>query len=127
MRIVDKLAARQTYSLEIFPPKGEMPLEDAYEISGKMATTLPDWISVTYSAGGSGNGPGSSSPTPTGDTSATPTGDAGGSTPPSRPQGCPGRSRPTTSATPPHPSRSRPARRSCPYRGCSVTRILRPR
>ena len=55
MRIADKLAARQTYSLEIFPPKGEMPLEDAYEISGKMATTLPDWISVTYSAGGSGN------------------------------------------------------------------------
>jgi len=55
MRIVDKLAARQTYSLEIFPPKGEMPLEDAYRISGEMARTSPDWISVTYSAGGTGN------------------------------------------------------------------------
>jgi len=55
MRIADKLAARQTYSLEIFPPKGEMPLEDAYQISGEMARTSPDWISVTYSAGGTGN------------------------------------------------------------------------
>lgn len=55
MKIVDKLAARQTYSLEIFPPRGEMPLEDAYQISGEMAKTAPDWISVTYSAGGTGN------------------------------------------------------------------------
>ncbi|WP_455137995.1 methylenetetrahydrofolate reductase [Thermophilibacter sp.] len=55
MRITDKLAARQTFSLEIFPPKGELPLEKAYEIAGEMAVDRPDWISVTYSAGGSGN------------------------------------------------------------------------
>lgn len=55
MRITDKLAARQTFSLEIFPPKGELPLEKAYEIAGEMAADRPDWISVTYSAGGSGN------------------------------------------------------------------------
>ncbi|WP_455137346.1 methylenetetrahydrofolate reductase [Thermophilibacter sp.] len=55
MRITDKLAARQTFSLEIFPPKGELPLEAAYEIAGEMAADRPDWISVTYSAGGSGN------------------------------------------------------------------------
>ena len=55
MRIIDKLAARQTFSLEIFPPKGELPLEAAYEIAGEMAADRPDWISVTYSAGGSGN------------------------------------------------------------------------
>ena len=55
MRIADKLAARQTFSLEIFPPKGELPLEKAFRIASDMAADKPDWISVTYSAGGSGN------------------------------------------------------------------------
>ena len=55
MRIVDKLADHQTFSFEIFPPKGEMPLETAYAVAGEMAADRPDWISVTYSAGGSGN------------------------------------------------------------------------
>ena len=55
MRIADKLAARQTFSFEIFPPKGDLPLEEAYAIAGEMAADRPDWISVTYSAGGSGN------------------------------------------------------------------------
>ena len=55
MRIADKLAERQTFSFEIFPPKGDMPLETEYAVAGEMATDRPDWISVTYSAGGSGN------------------------------------------------------------------------
>ena len=55
MRIIDKLAAGQTFSFEIFPPKGELPLETAYEVAHEMAQDRPDWISVTYSAGGSGN------------------------------------------------------------------------
>ncbi len=55
MRIADKLAERQTFSFEIFPPKGELPLEEAYAIAEEMAGDRPDWISVTYSAGGSGN------------------------------------------------------------------------
>lgn len=55
MRIIDKLAAGQTFSFEIFPPKGELPLETAYEVAREMAADRPDWISVTYSAGGSGN------------------------------------------------------------------------
>ena len=55
MRIADKLAERQTFSFEIFPPKGDMPLETAYAVAGEMAADRPDWISVTYSAGGSGN------------------------------------------------------------------------
>lgn len=55
MRITDKLAARQTFSFEIFPPKGELPLETAYDIAFQMARDRPDWISVTYSAGGTGN------------------------------------------------------------------------
>ena len=55
MRIIDRLSARQTFSFEIFPPKGELPLETAYEVASEMARDRPDWISVTYSAGGSGN------------------------------------------------------------------------
>jgi methylenetetrahydrofolate reductase (NADPH) len=55
MRITDKLAEGQTLSFEIFPPKGEMPLEEAYRIASQIAENKPDWISVTYSAGGSGN------------------------------------------------------------------------
>ena len=55
MKISDKLAARQTFSFEIFPPKGELPLEKAYEVASALASHKPDWISVTYSAGGSGN------------------------------------------------------------------------
>ena len=55
MRITDKLAARQTFSFEIFPPKGDLPLEKACEVASALAQDKPDWVSVTYSAGGSGN------------------------------------------------------------------------
>lgn len=55
MRIDDKIAKRQTFSFEIFPPRGELPLETAYRVASEMAADGPDWISVTYSAGGSGN------------------------------------------------------------------------
>ena len=55
MKISDKLAAHQTFSFEIFPPKGDLPLEKAYEVASALTTHAPDWISVTYSAGGSGN------------------------------------------------------------------------
>ena len=55
MRIADKIAAKQTFSFEIFPPKGDLPLEEARSVAGELAADRPDWISVTYSAGGSGN------------------------------------------------------------------------
>ncbi|MDD7365333.1 MAG: methylenetetrahydrofolate reductase [Atopobiaceae bacterium] len=56
MRIRDILDRKQTFSVEIFPPKGEMSVESARSISEQMiAETHPDWISVTFSAGGSGN------------------------------------------------------------------------
>lgn len=55
MRITDKLSQRQTFSVELFPPKGDLPLEQAYELSSQIAQDKPDWISVTYSAGGSGS------------------------------------------------------------------------
>jgi 5,10-methylenetetrahydrofolate reductase len=55
MKISDKLSAKQTFSFEIFPPKGDLPLEKAFEVASAISSHKPDWISVTYSAGGSGN------------------------------------------------------------------------
>lgn len=47
--------ARQPLSFEIFPPKGDLTLETAHEMAAQLADLAPDFISVTYSAGGSGN------------------------------------------------------------------------
>lgn len=50
-----KAAGTQPVSFEMFPPKGELTLERAREVAGGFAPLGPDFISVTYSAGGSGN------------------------------------------------------------------------
>ena len=50
-----KAQGRQPVSFEIFPPKGDLTLETAHEMAGELAGLVPDFISVTYSAGGSGN------------------------------------------------------------------------
>jgi methylenetetrahydrofolate reductase (NADPH) len=55
MNISDILAQRQSFSFEIFPPKGEMSVAEAEAIAGELCENHPDWISVTFSAGGSGN------------------------------------------------------------------------
>ena len=55
MRISDILKERQTFSFEIFPPRGDLPIEQAREVSRALSEYRPDWISVTFSAGGSGN------------------------------------------------------------------------
>ena len=55
MRISDILRIRQTFSIEIFPPKGDLPVPQAIELGGALAPLGPDFVSVTYSAGGSGN------------------------------------------------------------------------
>lgn len=55
MRITDVLAQRQSFSFEIFPPKGEMSVQQADEVVDQLVQNHPDWISVTFSAGGSGN------------------------------------------------------------------------
>ena len=47
--------ARRPVSFEIFPPKGELTLDAAREVAGQLTDLAPDFISVTYSAGGSGN------------------------------------------------------------------------
>lgn len=43
-------------SFEIFPPKGDLSLQTAREVAGGIARIKPDFVSVTYSAAGSGNG-----------------------------------------------------------------------
>ena len=55
MRISTIMARKQTFSFEIFPPRGDLPVEQAMTIADSMAHERPDWISVTFSAGGSGN------------------------------------------------------------------------
>ena len=50
-----KAEGRQPVSFEIFPPKGDLSLEAAHGMAGQLADLVPDFISVTYSAGGSGN------------------------------------------------------------------------
>ena len=42
-------------SFEIFPPKGELTYEQAYDVADGLAPLEPSFISVTCSAGGSGN------------------------------------------------------------------------
>lgn len=42
-------------SFEIFPPKGDLPVEAAHAMTEELAPLNPAFVSVTYSAGGSGN------------------------------------------------------------------------
>ncbi len=46
---------RTPVSFEMFPPKGELTLDRARDAAGKLCALRPDFISVTCSAGGSGN------------------------------------------------------------------------
>ena len=50
-----RAAGRAPVSFEMFPPKGELTLERAREVAVSFAGLGPDFVSVTYSAGGSGN------------------------------------------------------------------------
>lgn len=45
----------QPVSFEMFPPKGELSLETAREVCGGFSKLDPSFVSVTCSAGGSGN------------------------------------------------------------------------
>ena len=55
MKISSILAQRQSFSFEIFPPKGDLSVEQAEAVATELCKNNPDWISVTFSAGGSGN------------------------------------------------------------------------
>lgn len=50
------LKKKQTLSFEIFPPKLDTPIETIYERLGDFVAMEPDFISVTYGAGGSKKG-----------------------------------------------------------------------
>lgn len=43
-------------SFEMFPPKGELTLDTAREVAANLCKLSPSFVSVTCSAGGSGNG-----------------------------------------------------------------------
>jgi methylenetetrahydrofolate reductase (NADPH) len=42
------------YSLEVFPPKKDMPVETIYNTLNSLKEIMPDFISVTFGAGGKG-------------------------------------------------------------------------
>ena len=42
-------------SYEIFPPRGELPMQEAHRVLAGIAKLDPAFVSVTFSAGGSGN------------------------------------------------------------------------
>ena len=48
-------STKQPVSFEIFPPKGYLSIRELSDILSQMKSLNPDFISVTYSAGGSGN------------------------------------------------------------------------
>ena len=52
---MDKMIKKDAFniSLEIFPPKKEEEFAGAFELLDKLALLKPDFISVTYGAGGS--------------------------------------------------------------------------
>ena len=57
VRTVSQIFATQKLpiSFEIFPPKGDLSQEEARQVASQLTPLDPAFISVTYSAGGSGN------------------------------------------------------------------------
>lgn len=56
MRIADVFGkGTLPVSYEIFPPKGELAADEARNVISQLAELDPSFVSVTYSAGGSGN------------------------------------------------------------------------
>ena len=54
MKIIDLLHRRPTLSFEIFPPKNhDGDISSIYQTIDELAKLKPDFISVTYGAGGS--------------------------------------------------------------------------
>lgn len=47
---------RPVFSFEVFPPKPDYPLETIYQTISELRALAPDYISVTYGAGGSSRG-----------------------------------------------------------------------
>lgn len=55
MKIRDKFKEKTVYSFEVFPPKKTSSIDTVYKTLEELEGLTPDFISVTFSAGGSGN------------------------------------------------------------------------
>ncbi len=53
MKTTDIFKKKRVFSFEVFPPKRTMPIEKIYDTLDELAVLRPDFISVTYGAGGS--------------------------------------------------------------------------
>lgn len=56
MKIREMFGKKTVFSFEVFPPKKTSSIETIYNTLEELKGLRPDFISVTYSAGGSGNG-----------------------------------------------------------------------
>ncbi|MDR2105927.1 MAG: methylenetetrahydrofolate reductase [NAD(P)H] [Coriobacteriales bacterium] len=55
MKTSEIFKAKKVFSFEIFPPKRTAPVDTIYETVAQLRDLAPDFISVTYGAGGSEN------------------------------------------------------------------------
>lgn len=55
MKTIELLKNKSTLSFEVFPPKSTTPVESIYKTIDGLSKVSPDFISVTYGAGGSVN------------------------------------------------------------------------
>lgn len=55
MKVKDLFRKKQVFSFEVFPPKSTSSVDVIYNTLDLLGDLNPDFISVTYSAGGSGN------------------------------------------------------------------------
>ena len=55
MKIRDKFKEKTVFSFEVFPPKKTSSIETVYHTLEELEGLTPDFISVTFSAGGTGN------------------------------------------------------------------------
>ena len=56
MKIRELFDKKTVFSFEIFPPKKTSSVDVIYKTLEELGDLSPDFISVTFSAGGSGNG-----------------------------------------------------------------------
>ena len=56
MKIKDMFKQKTVFSFEVFPPKKNSSIDVVYKTLDELKGLSPDFISVTFSAGGSGNG-----------------------------------------------------------------------
>lgn len=56
MKLSELLKSKKTFSFEVFPPKADKPLEPLSETLSRLYGFEPDFISITYGAGGTNKG-----------------------------------------------------------------------